>query len=194
MQQGNQWGDVGAYHIQDRMPGVGAYELVGAQRRHPARHARGHHPQHHHEPQQHGGQHPQEHKSPHGEVMEEPHGKFIYVQWSPLPVTIIVSPATTGSAVWRPQRIFRAQKLIIASSMESTTTASVSAFNIGATPQFVNDGNVPIIAFQNTTVGTIFRGDTCNPGIDITVAFGTAGAVAPGEMLQGVLLGSSVNP
>ena len=61
---------------------------------------------------------------------------------------------------------------------------------IGAEPQFVNSGAVPVSAFQPTAFGTELRGNTAQPGITVTLRLQntTGGAVTIG----GAVIGSSL--
>ena len=108
-------------------------------------------------------------------------------QISPIPLTAI--PAnTTVDVEFRPQRPLRIERLIL----DGTTVAGIFLTDllIGAEPQFVNSGAVPVSAFQPTAFGTDLRGNTAQPGITVTLRLqNTTGAPVT---IGGSVIGSSL--
>jgi hypothetical protein len=108
-------------------------------------------------------------------------------QISPIPLTTIAAN-TTVDVEFRPQRPLRIERLIL----DGTVVAGVFLTDllIGAEPQFVNSGAVPVSAFQPTAFGTDLRGNTAQPGITVTLRLQntTGGAVTIG----GAVIGSSL--
>lgn len=108
-------------------------------------------------------------------------------QISPIPLTTIAAN-TTVDVEFRPQRPLRIERLIL----DGTAVAGVFLTDllIGAEPQFVNSGAVPISAFQPTAFGTELRGNTAQPGITVTIRLQNTTAAA--VTIGGAVIGSSL--
>jgi len=108
-------------------------------------------------------------------------------QISPIPLTTIAAGATVD-VEFRPQRPLRIERLILDGS--STAGVFLTDLLIGAEPQFVNSGAVPVSAFAPTAFGTDLRGNTAQPGITVTIRLqNTTGA---GVTIGGAVIGSSL--
>jgi hypothetical protein len=108
-------------------------------------------------------------------------------QISPIPLTNIAANSTVD-VEFRPQRPLRIERLIL----DGTVVAGVFLTDllIGAEPQFVNSGAVPVSAFQPTAFGTDLRGNTAQPGITVTIRLqNTTGAQVT---IGGAVIGSSL--
>lgn len=108
-------------------------------------------------------------------------------QMAPMPLTTVGAGATV-TVSFRPQRPIRAERLVL----DGATVAGVfvTDFLIGAEPQFVNSGAVPVSVFSPTGFNMELRGNTAQPGIDVTLTFNnTTGAPVT---LGGMLLGTSL--
>lgn len=108
-------------------------------------------------------------------------------QMAPMPLTTVGAGATV-TVSFRPQRPIRAERLVL----DGATVAGVfvTDFLIGAEPQFVNSGAVPVSVFSPTGFNMELRGNTAQPGIDVTLSFNnTTGAPVT---LGGMLLGTSL--
>lgn len=108
-------------------------------------------------------------------------------QISPVPLTSV--PAnSTANATFRPQRPLRAERLVLDGA--ALGGLFVTDFLIGADPQFVNSGAVPASSFSPQAFNMELRGNTADPGIDITITFhNTTGAAI---VVGGMLLGTSL--
>jgi hypothetical protein len=121
-------------------------------------------------------------------LVREAPNRVMRRQFAPVPNTVVPAGGSTVVAV-RPQRIFRADRLVL----NSTTVPSfvtISEINVGAQPQLVNQGNIPISVFAANAFDTYLRGDTATPGIDITIRLDNSGG-AP-ETVGGTFIGESV--
>jgi len=126
--------------------------------------------------------------SPHGAAVSQRQQNVTRRQLSPLPATTV--PASgTALQTWRPQRFIRVQRLILQSNT-SPSGVSVSEFNVGAIPQFINAGNVPIGVFAAQAFDTELRGDTAQPGMDVSLTF--ANSLAAAEVVTGALIGEAL--
>jgi hypothetical protein len=108
-------------------------------------------------------------------------------QISPIPATL-VPPGGTASVSFRPQRPIRIERLVL----DAATVQGVFLTDllIGADPQFVNAGAVPISVFQAQAFGTELRGNTAEPGIEITLSLLNT-TVAP-VTVGGCVIGTSL--
>lgn len=108
-------------------------------------------------------------------------------QMAPIPLTTIAA-GSTATISFRPQRPIRAERLVL----DGATIAGVfvTDFLIGADPQFVNSGAVPVSVFAPSGFNMELRGNTAQPGIDVTLTFNntTGAAVTIGGMLLGTSL------
>jgi hypothetical protein len=108
-------------------------------------------------------------------------------QMSPMPLTTVAAGAT-ATVSFRPQRPIRAERLVLDGA--SIAGVFVTDFLIGADPQFVNSGAVPVSVFTPSGFNMELRGNTAQPGIDVTLTFqNTTGAAVT---LGGMLLGTSL--
>lgn len=108
-------------------------------------------------------------------------------QMAPMPLTTVAAGAT-ATISFRPQRPIRAERLVLDGA--SVAGVFVTDFLIGAEPQFVNSGAVPVSVFAPTGFNMELRGNTAQPGIDVTLTFNntTGAAVTIGGMLLGTSL------
>jgi hypothetical protein len=83
----------------------------------------------------------------------------------PLGSTTIAAGATEIVTV-RPQRPFRVERLTLTASAPG---ALLVDFRVGATPQFVSAGAVPVEVFGPTATDNVLHGDTASVGMDITI-------------------------
>jgi hypothetical protein len=113
----------------------------------------------------------------------------VYRQIAPLPATTVAAGGV-ANAVIQPQRGFRLERLVLESSVSPSNT-TVTNITVGAEPQFISAGNVPLSVFAFNAINTSLRGDTAVPGITITVSLANSGG-AP-EIITGTFLGPSVN-
>jgi hypothetical protein len=122
-----------------------------------------------------------------GERVMRDEGDVARRQVSPIPLTSIPAGATVLVA-FRPQRPLRIERLILDGSV--TAGVFLTDLLIGAEPQFVNAGAVPISTFAPTAFGTSLRGNTAQPGIEVTLSIQntTAGTVVIG----GAVIGTSL--
>ena len=108
-------------------------------------------------------------------------------QMAPMPLTTIPA-GSTATVSFRPQRPIRAERLVL----DGATIAGVfvTDFLVGAEPQFVNSGAVPVSVFAPSGFNMELRGNTAQPGIDVTLTFNntTGAAVTIGGMLLGTSL------
>lgn len=128
--------------------------------------------------------------SPHGGAYQ---GRMQHVtrrQISPLPRTSVLKN-TTAIATVLPQRAIRVQRLVLQSDT-SPTVLTVNNITVGARPQFVNAGNVPIGVFASNAFDVELRGDTASPGISITVEFENPAATAD-EVVSGAIIGEALD-
>lgn len=108
-------------------------------------------------------------------------------QISPIPLTTVAANSTID-VEFRPQRPLRIERLILDGS--STAGVFLTDLLIGAEPQFVNSGAVPVSAFAPTAFGTDLRGNTAQPGITVTIRLqNTTGAAVT---IGGAVIGSSL--
>ena len=117
-------------------------------------------------------------------------------QISPIPLTTIAIGATVDIE-FRPQRPLRIERLILDGAFTGAGAPAglggvfLTDLLIGAEPQFVNSGAVPVSAFAPTAFNTELRGNTAQPGITVTLRIqntSTTNAVAIG----GAVIGSSL--
>lgn len=108
-------------------------------------------------------------------------------QMAPMPL-VTVPANQTLTVTFRPQRPIRAERLVLDGSM--TAGLFVTDFLIGAEPQFVNAGAVPVSVFAPSAFNMELRGNTAQPGIDVTIQLqNTTGApITVGGMLLGTSL------
>ena len=108
-------------------------------------------------------------------------------QIAPIPLTTIAAGAT-ATINFRPQRPIRAERLVLDGS--AVGGVFLVDFLVGAEPQFVNSGAVPVSAFQPQAFGIDLKGNTAQPGIDVTLLIqNTTGAPVT---IGGMLLGTSL--
>ncbi len=108
-------------------------------------------------------------------------------QMAPMPLTTVPANSTVTVTI-RPQRPIRAERLVLDGSQ--IAGIFVTDFLVGAEPQFVNSGAVPATVFSPTGFNMELRGNTAQPGIDITLVLqNTTGA---GITIGGMLLGTSL--
>lgn len=112
-------------------------------------------------------------------------------QICPLPITKVLK-GTEALITLTPQRGFRVERLVLQSDAAGTSKCVVNSINVGATPQFVSDGSVPIQAFANVAISTSLRGDTASPGITITLRVQNLDAVND-ETITGVFYGEAID-
>lgn len=108
-------------------------------------------------------------------------------QMAPMPLTTIQAGAS-ATVSFRPQRPIRAERLVLDGAI--VAGVFVTDFLIGADPQFVNSGAVPVSVFAPTGFNMELRGNTAQPGIDVTLTFNNTTGVA--VTLGGMLLGTSL--
>ena len=134
-----------------------------------------------------------------GERIGERRPDIARVQVSPLPQNILVPGAgSTQSVTFRPMRPLRIERLVLEAFevdgagvvLGVSFGVGVAALTVGADPQFVNDGIVPISTFSNNAVGVALRGNTVNPGVDVTITFFN-GRLNPVNIV-GAIIGTSL--
>jgi hypothetical protein len=109
-------------------------------------------------------------------------------QISPLPQMALAANASQ-TFTWQPQRPFRLERLFLQSSGNNVDFV-VTNLNVGADPQFVNDGQIPGTMFLPTAVGCHLRGNTANPGVTLTITL-TNLTAAP-ITISGGIIGTSL--
>lgn len=122
-----------------------------------------------------------------GERVMRDEGDIARRQVSPIPLTNIPANSTVLVS-FRPQRPLRIERLILDGS--STNGVFLTDLLIGAEPQFVNAGAVPVSAFAPTAFGTSLRGNTAQPGIEVVLSLqNTTGAQVT---IGGAVIGTSL--
>ena len=108
-------------------------------------------------------------------------------QMAPMPLTMVPAKNTVTVTI-RPQRPIRAERLVL--DGQAINGLFVTDFLVGAEPQFVNSGAVPASVFSPSGFNMELRGNTAQPGIDITLVLqNTTGAPI---VIGGMLLGTSL--
>ena len=103
---------------------------------------------------------------------------------------------TTASLTTRPMRPLRIERIVLVAAKTSGGSAStgstyITQLVVGAEPQFVNAGAVPIEVFAFNAVGVVLQGNTVNPGIDLTFDFANYDS-ANGIVIGGTIIGTSL--
>jgi hypothetical protein len=109
-------------------------------------------------------------------------------QIAPIPATPIAPGATANISI-RPQRAIRVQRLVLQSTV-SPSQLLITDITVGARPQFVNAGAVPVGVFAANAFDVELRGDTASPGIEITLTVTNPSAAA--ETLAGAIIGEAL--
>lgn len=118
-------------------------------------------------------------------------GRVMRHQIAPMPVTL-VPKGKEALITLTPQRGFRVERLVLVSDAAATSKCVVNSINVGATPQFVSDGSVPLPVFAFNAIQTSMRGDTATPGITITLRIQNLD-LANDETISGTFLGEAVD-
>lgn len=116
-------------------------------------------------------------------------------QISPIPFTTI-PPNGTVTVTFRPQRPIRVERLIldgVVAAGGSVAGVFLTDMLVGAEPQFVNGGAVPLSTFQPNAFGTSLKGNTAQPGIDVSLTFrNTNAGVGQDASIGGAVIGTSL--
>ena len=124
-------------------------------------------------------------------------------QLSPMPVIQLGAATagppvvpTTASLTTRPMRPLRIERIVLVASKTaggpaSTGSTFITQLVVGAEPQFVNAGAVPIEVFAFNAVGVVLQGNTVNPGIDLTFDFANFDSTS-GIVIGGTIIGTSL--
>lgn len=122
-------------------------------------------------------------------------GDVMRRQIAPLPVTVIPA-GTTIQVNFRPQRPIRIERLVLDGTVAaggSIAGVFLTDILIGAEPQLVNSGGIPVTVFQPTAFGTSLRGNTAQPGIEVTLTFRNANVAAGQDAtIGGAVIGTSI--
>lgn len=108
-------------------------------------------------------------------------------QIAPIPFTTVNAGATVDVEL-RPQRPIRIERLVLDGA--NVAGLFLTDLLVGAEPQFVNAGAVPLSTFAPTAFGVELRGNTAQPGIAVVLRVNntTAGNLSFG----GALIGTSL--
>jgi len=108
----------------------------------------------------------------------------------PLPLTAAAATAAgaSGSVTNSPQEMFRAKRLIVASSIASFFT--IQDLKIGKNSQFIASGSLPAEGFSQLGVAVSLRGDTARIGITIVISFTNIDAAA--HTFSSMIIGDSL--
>ena len=122
-------------------------------------------------------------------------GDVMRRQIAPLPDTVIPAGATVQIS-FRPQRPIRIERLVIDGTVAAGGSVGgvfLTDILIGAEPQLVNSGAIPVSVFAPTAFGTSLRGNTAQPGIEVTLTFRNGNA-GPGQdaTIGGAVIGTSI--
>lgn len=86
-----------------------------------------------------------------------------------LPINASSSTATTasGTATAIPQKPFKVVRFVL----QNAAQWSITNFTIANEPQTMTTGNIPGDAFNGTSVDVLLDCDTCDPGLQVVMAF-----------------------
>lgn len=90
------------------------------------------------------------------------------------------STVTALNLTGQPQRAFQPRRLVVdlgRVGATSTGLVQVTQFTVGADPQFVATGSIPVTMFQATAVGIMLKPAAARPGITITLSLSLTGAL-----------------
>ena len=97
------------------------------------------------------------------------------------------SAVTTLNLTGNPQRAFQPRRLVVdlgRVGATSTGLVQVTQFTIGADPQFVSTGSIPVVMFQATAVGIMLKPAAARPGITITLSLSLTGALTAPDVIN----------
>lgn len=116
------------------------------------------------------------------------HGGIARRQGLPFGNRQVIAAGATASFIARPQRVFRIERIVIAST-GALSDLSVTDLKVGADSQVIDTGDLPGTMFSETAFDVIFRGVTAdigntismsvvnNGGANVTVSIGAVGEV-----------------
>jgi len=116
-------------------------------------------------------------------------------QVMPFPNGTFTSLVTTLNLPAQPQRKFQLARLVIDTARigaTSTGLVQVTQLTVGAEPQFVNTGSVPISMFGATAVGIHLRANAARPGVVVTLSLSLTGALTAPDTI--VVSAAGVGP
>lgn len=97
------------------------------------------------------------------------------------------SAVTALNLTGNPQRAFQPRRLVVELGRvgpTSTGLVQVTQFTIGADPQFVSTGSIPVTMFQATAVGIMLKPAAARPGITITLSLSLTGALTAPDVIN----------
>lgn len=119
----------------------------------------------------------------------------IFRQIAALPLTAIPTTAGDFPIQILPQRAFRLERLLLNdTNFGQASVLTVSAITVGADPQFLTTGNLPIQGFGATAFDLGLTGQTANPGIQLTTIITSPGGLVSPTTVSGGYFGSAVMP
>lgn len=116
-------------------------------------------------------------------------------QVMPFPNGTFTSLVTTLNLPAQPQRKFMLSRLVIDTARigaTSTGLVQVTNLTVGAEPQFVNTGSVPVSMFGATAVGIHLRANAARPGVVVTLALSLTGPLTAPDTI--VVSAAGVGP
>jgi hypothetical protein len=99
-------------------------------------------------------------------------GSKAFGQFLPFPTGTFAAGVGALTLPARPQRNIIIERLVIALGRNGSTATglvTVTNFTIGVDPQFAQTGSIPADIFSPTAVGTMFKANTAEKGIDVTL-------------------------
>ncbi len=110
------------------------------------------------------------------------------------PFTFAAATVQAITFSFRPQRPFRIERLVLSATSNGadvTSLLTVTDFLVGAEPQFVNAGVCPGSMFAATAFGASLRGNTAEPGIDVTLLLSLNAGIGT-YLVSGAIVGTSL--
>lgn len=121
----------------------------------------------------------------------------LYRQIAALPAqAIAVLPGDYPDQIL-PQRPFRLERLILEDMLaHQASPLAVDAITIGADPQFMTNGSLPIETFAALSVGLQLTGQTATPGTQLTVSIQVLAGAPPAAptVVTGGFFGAAILP
>lgn len=117
-------------------------------------------------------------------------------QIMPFPNGTITDTVPTLLLQAQPQRDFQLRRLVVELGRTGATAIAalvqVTQLTVGADPQFVNTGSIPVSMFANTAVGIQLKPAAARPGVTISLGVSAAPALAVGASI--VVSAAAVGP
>jgi hypothetical protein len=108
----------------------------------------------------------------------------------PIPRQLII-PTGIVLVKLEPQRVFRVERLILVSSIGALSNVFITSFNVGADPQFVSSGEVPIRCYAPDAIDTSLKGMTAKPGVQVILTLLNIGGAD--ETVSGMFTGWAID-